>query len=277
MYVCPVCGKKLKRHEKSWHCQNGHSFDIAKKGYVNLLTTAGRNPRNSGDNPQMVKARTEFLDRGYYTPLAEKTADIMSELVKNIERPVIIDSGCGEGFYTSAYAKRLGKCSFWGIDISKTAVAHCMTRVHTENIVNCQFAVASSFSLPFKDKFADIIVCTFAPVSNDEYARKLKDNGRLVVVSPSPRHLFEMKSVLYDMPYENKPNVYGLNKFDLTDETFLEYTVRLETKEDICSLFAMTPYFYKTSEAAAKRLDTLEYLDITCGFVIQTYTKKRGF
>ena len=70
-----------------------------------------------------------------------------------------------------------------------------MTRIHYENITNCEFAVASSFQLPFIDKFADLIVCTFAPVSNDEYARVLKDGGKLVVVSPSPRHLFELKEV----------------------------------------------------------------------------------
>lgn len=274
MYICPVCKKRLKRLNNTWHCQNGHSFDIAKKGYVNLLTTANHNPKTAGDNPEMVKARTDFLDKGYYLPLAEKTAEIMESLVKNINTPVIIDSGCGEGFYTSVYAEKIPKASFWGIDISKSAVAHCMTRVHLKGIANCEFAVASSFQLPFRDDFSDVIVCTFAPVANDEYARKLKKDGKLVVVSPSPRHLYELKSALYEKPYENKPNVYGLNKFELADEVIFEYTAHIGCSEDICNLFAMTPYYYKTSAEAAAKLKKLESLDVTCGFTIQTYAKK---
>ena len=213
MYVCPICKKRLRKLDNVWHCQNGHSFDIARKGYVNLLTTKGR------------------------------TAEVMGGLLENVKQPYIIDSGCGEGFYTVNYAKALPKAKFYGIDISKAAVAHCMTRIHCENITNCEFAVASSFQLPFIDKFADLIVCTFAPVSNDEYARVLKDGGKLVVVSPSPRHLFELKEVLYEKPYENKPNVYGLNKFDESEE----------------------------------KLKKVNRLELTCGFSIRTFTKKRGF
>lgn len=168
MYVCPICKKRLRKLDNVWHCQNGHSFDIARKGYVNLLTTKGRNPKNAGDNAEMVKARTDFLDRDYYLPLAKKTAEVMDGLLENVKQPYIIDSGCGEGFYTVNYAKALPKAKFYGIDISKAAVAHCMTRIHCGNITNCEFAVASSFQLPFIDKFADLIVCTFAPVSNDE-------------------------------------------------------------------------------------------------------------
>lgn len=276
MYVCPICKSNLKRKDKAFRCKNGHSFDIARKGYVNLLTTVKHNPKNSGDNPEMVKARTDFLDKNYYLPLAEKTAEIMKELSKSINTPVIIDSGCGEGFYTSNYARLMPDAQFYGIDISKNAVSHCMTRIHMQNITNCNFAVASSFSLPFREQSADMIVCTFAPVSNDEYARVLKKGGKLVVVSPSAKHLFELKNVLYEKPYENKPNVYGLNRFTKTDETIFEYKVTLNSSEDIMNLFTMTPYYYKTSPQAAQKLESLNSLETTCGFCIQTYTKVIG-
>lgn len=274
MYVCPICKKRLKRLDNVWHCQNGHSFDVARKGYVNLLTTKGRNPKNAGDNAEMVKARTEFLDRNYYLPLAQKTAEVMAQLLEGVKAPNIIDSGCGEGFYTVNYARAIESAHFYGIDISKAAVAHCMTRVHTAGVENCDFAVASSFELPFIDGFADLVVCTFAPVSNDEYARVLKAGGKLVVVSPSPRHLFELKEVLYDKPYENKPNVYGLNKFDEGEEIVFEYPVTLESNEDIMNLFAMTPYFYKTPAQAVKRLENVDRLELTCGFSIRIFTNK---
>lgn len=273
MYICPVCKDKLKRIDNSWRCRNGHCFDIARKGYVNLLTTAKHNPKTAGDNADMVKARTEFLDKDYYRPLAEKLRDVAGEVLKDNDSPVIIDSGCGEGFYTAELAK-LSKASIFGIDISKHAVAHCMTRVHLAGITNCQFAAASSFELPFADKSADLVVSVFAPVSNDEYARVLKKGGALIVVSPSPRHLFELKAAVYDEPYENKPNVYGLNKFTLGSEICFEYSADITSQADIYSLFMMTPYFYKTSEEGMVRLRALDDIEVTCGFMIQTYYKK---
>lgn len=274
MYICPVCGKRLKKSDKVWHCQNGHSFDIARNGYVNLLTTIKRNPKKSGDNPEMVKARTKFLDKGYYAPLADKTGETMKKMLNGVSKPLIIDSGCGEGFYTARYAKMLSDAQFFGIDISKTAVSHCMSRIHAEGITNCEFAVSSSFELPFKAQTADLIVCTFAPVSNDEYARVLKKGGILIVVSPSPKHLAELKQQLYEHPYENKPNVYGLNKFDKLDEIIYEYYVTLENSEDIQNLFTMTPYYYKTSAQAAEKLKALNSLKVLCGFSIQIFKKK---
>lgn len=274
MYICPVCKKRLKKLDNVWHCQNGHSFDIARKGYVNLLTTSKRNPKNSGDNAEMVKARTRFLDKNYYLPLAQRIAQVASEQFDGYKSPIVIDSGCGEGFYTCVYAKALPCARLFGIDISKTAVAHCMTRVHLDGLTNCEFAVASSFELPFHSESADMVISTFAPVSNDEYARVLKKGGKLIVVSPSAKHLFELKSVAYDKPYENKPNSYGLNKFELTSSEIFEFTQTINSSEDILDLFSMTPYLYKTSAEGVERLKALDELTVTCGFCIQVYTKK---
>lgn len=273
MYICPVCKKKLKKLDNVLHCQNGHSFDIARKGYVNLLTTNKRNPKNSGDNAEMVKSRTNFLNKNYYLPLAERIAQTAKQNL-NGKTPMVIDSGCGEGFYTCVYAKALPDAKIFGIDISKSAVSHCMTRVHISGLQNCEFAVASSFELPFIKESADMIISTFAPVSNDEYARVLKKGGKLIVVSPSAKHLFELKSVSYDTPYENKPNVYGLNKFTKTDEQIYEYKQNIASTQDILDLFSMTPYLYKTSAEGIERLKALDSLEVTCGFCIQVYNKK---
>ena len=274
MYICPVCKKKLKKLDNVFHCQNGHSFDIARKGYVNLLTTVKRNPKNSGDNAEMVKARTNFLDKNYYLPLAQRIVQAAKRQLDFKNEPIVIDSGCGEGFYTCVYAQQMPQARIFGIDISKAAVSHCMTRVHIAGITNCEFAVASSFELPFLKESADMVISTFAPVSNDEYARVLRKGGKLIVVSPSPKHLFELKRAAYDKPYENKPNVYGLNKFELTNEDIFEYRQLITSTQDILDLFSMTPYLYKTSAEGIERLKALESLEVTCGFCIQVYTKK---
>lgn len=270
-YICPVCGAEMKMTERSFVCQKKHSFDIARKGYVNLLTTAGRNPGKAGDNADMVKARTDFLDSGHYEKLACTAAGIIGQYASVGSH--IIDSGCGEGYYTALYAKHLPDRCFYGIDISKKAIDHCMTRIHTAGITNCRFAVASSYALPFSDKTADMLVSTFAPVDNKEYSRVLKSDGVLIVVSPSPRHLFELKAAVYDKPYENKPNSYGLESFTESDRHILEYTTEFGTQKEIYDLFMMTPYFYKTSVEGIERLKRLEKLTVTLGFVIQVFKK----
>ncbi|MBQ5316606.1 MAG: methyltransferase domain-containing protein [Oscillospiraceae bacterium] len=272
MYICPVCKQPLGFDGRSYRCADRHCFDIARKGYVNLLTTTGHNPRTAGDNADMVRARTEFLDKGYYMPLADRLAETISAHVA--AGGIVTDSGCGEGFYTVRCAEKLPDVGFIGIDISKSAVSHCMTRVHIMGLDNCSFAVASSFDLPIADGSADAVTSVFAPVTNDEYRRVLKEDGHLIVVSPSPRHLFELKSAVYDRPYENRPNEYSLDSFELADSEVFEYKKNISSQEDIYSLFAMTPYFYKTSEEGMARLRALDEIDVTCGFCIDVYRKR---
>ncbi len=274
MYICPVCKNELVLGKKTWRCCKGHCFDIHRKGYVNLLTTKKHNPKKSGDNGDMVRARTEFLNFGHYEPLVERTVSVMKTLLEGVEDPVIIDSGCGEGYYTVSYAKAMPGASFFGIDISKGACSHAMSRVNELELENVNIAVASAFELPFEDGSADLVVCTFAPVSDREYARVLKKGGKLVVVSPSADHLFELKELIYENPYKNKPNEYGLEHFEEGEEDIFEYKANLGTREEILSLYKMTPYYYKTAAPDAAKLIETESLELTCGFSIRTFTKK---
>lgn len=274
MYICPICRTRLKENKKGFCCKKGHSFDKSAQGYVNLLTTSGHNPKTSGDNPMMVKARTDFLSCGYYRPLADRAAQIIASLLEGIAAPVVIDCGCGEGYYTNIYAQSCANAELYGIDISKTAVKHASAEAQSMRLGNVHFAAASCFELPFADRSADLLVCTFAPVSNGEYSRVLKKGGKLVVICPSEKHLFSMKSVLYSEPYLNKPNEYGLKSFAQQASHRLEYDITLRSNTDIMNLFAMTPYYYKTPEQGRAALSALETLKTECGFDILVFRKK---
>lgn len=273
MYICPVCGSPLKENKKGFCCKKGHRFDTAAQGYVNLLTSSHRNPKTAGDNAMMVKARTDFLSRGYYEKLANSAADVLADIVGD-KPTAVIDSGCGEGYYTNIYARRLPQAQLYGVDISKNAVKHGASQAKLLGLENVHYAAASGFELPFPDRCADALICTFAPVSNDEYARVLKKGGKLVIVCPSPIHLFGMKSVLYEKPYLNKPNEYGLKSFAPCGSQRIEYNITLETNADIMNLFAMTPYYYKTPAEGRERLSALQTLDTECGFDILIFRKK---
>ena len=273
MYICPICKKRLKLSEKSYRCQNRHCFDVAAKGYVNLLTTKGRNPSKAGDDKLMLRSRTDFLDTGAYAPLADRLCGLLGQLTENTRQPFIIDSGCGEGYYTVRMAQALPGAAVYGIELSKNGAAHAASRAKAAGCGNVKFAAASAFALPFRDGFADAVVSVFAPVSNDEYSRVLKSGGHLIVVSPTERHLFGLKALLYDEPYENKPNRYSLRSFTLREEQRLEYTFTLASDKQAVDLFAMTPYFYKTSPEAKARLNGCAPLETEAGFLIQVYEK----
>lgn len=275
MLLCPVCKKELTLKDSSYVCPSSHCFDISKSGYVNLLTTKGHNPKTAGDNADMIKARSAFLEKDYYKPLSDKVAEIISENIntRKIKSPVIIDSGCGEGYYTANFALKNKNAQINGIDISKHGVEIASKRMKREGIQNLFLAVASSFELPFSDNCADIIISIFAPVCDREYARVLKKDGRLFIVAPDENHLFGLKKVLYEKPYKNKENDYKLTSFSLYGEHRIKFNITLKSREDIHSLFLMTPYYYKTSKDAQEKLVNYDRLETECEFIIYEYKK----
>ena len=123
--ICPFCGAPLARENNSLYCggERRHCFDIAKSGYVTLT----RAPGSSGDDREMVRARTAFLDSGCYLPFANAVADAIDNAYNKADGGLqcVIDAGCGEGYYTSAFAEHNYIC---GIDISKDAVRFAAKR-----------------------------------------------------------------------------------------------------------------------------------------------------
>ncbi len=121
--ICPVCGNDLDISENSYICRNNHCFDIAKSGYVNLLLSKHSGKSIHGDNKLMLQARRNFLEKGYYSPLRDELCAMVS---RNFSGGVILDAGCGEGYYTSAVYDALRQAEvpvdIYGIDISKIAV-----------------------------------------------------------------------------------------------------------------------------------------------------------
>ncbi len=263
IFSCPVCKKALFIEGRTYKCENGHSFDIAKEGYVNLLLS-NKSTDTSGDDKEMVRARTHFLDGGYYEVLRIKVSQLIESLCP--ERAVLLDAGCGEGYYTSAYSEIAE--SACGIDISKSAVKHAAKRCK-----KALFAMGSVYHLPILDKSCDVVVNCFSPNAPDEFKRVLKDGGYLLYVVPGARHLWELKSILYDSPYENEEKTEQYDGFELADVVSVGTSFSLNTNEDILSLFHMTPYTWNTPKEGAERLSGLEKLDVTADFRIHVYKK----
>jgi hypothetical protein len=97
MYTCPKCKARLIKNNGSLRCASGHSFDVSASGYVNLLL--GSKTGNHGDSKEMIRARRDFLELGYYSPIINTVADILHQKFPN-KQISVLDTGCGEGYYT---------------------------------------------------------------------------------------------------------------------------------------------------------------------------------
>ncbi|MBQ0125063.1 MAG: methyltransferase domain-containing protein, partial [Clostridiales bacterium] len=200
-FVCPVCRGNLIGNEKVLRCENGHSYDISRRGYVNLLMSQKSSDFHHGDSKEMVKARSEFLSLGLYEKLCDRVSDIVLAAAK--KDMFILDIGCGECYYTEKIAQRVADFSptVCGIDISKEALIAGAKRDKNINL-----AVASAFDVPVGDGIADVILNLFAPHDDKEFARIMKPGGTLVRVFPLENHLYELKCAIYEHPYKNEPD-----------------------------------------------------------------------
>lgn len=268
LFTCPVCARPLRAEERAYRCEAGHCFDIARRGYVNLLL--GKTGGQHGDNREMIEARRDFLSAGHYAPLADRLAEVAVTVLP--QNAAVLDAGCGECYYTARLAEEMQKCGISaqtvGVDVSREALTAGARRD-----ASLALAVGSVYRMPFAEESFDLVLSVFSPYAGEEFLRVLKPSGHLLMVIPRERHLFGMKEVLYEKPYENKPEDTALNGFVLLSDTRVEYTLALTEQTDIQNLFRMTPYYYRTSPAGREKLDNLERLTTEIAFSVLLYQK----
>lgn len=267
---CPICMAKMSQNnEKTLFCEGKrvHSYDISASGYVNLAT-----PKQcgGGDNKDAVKARTAFLDLDLYLPIANKVTQLLKQFVSTDKK--VIDAGCGEGYYTSKIAEN--GFSTIGFDISKMAIEAAAKRVKRENINNAVFAVASVYELPVFDSSAGAVINIFAPCVESEYLRVLDGDGVLIVVHAGKDHLMGLKKHIYNNIYENDERADLPKSMELLAEETLKYDILVKGNQNIKNLFAMTPYYWRTSLEDAKKLDNLEELQTKIDIIFSIFKKK---
>ena len=270
LFRCPLCAAPLEREAGAYRCGGGHSFDVAREGYVHLLPPNQKHSALPGDDRDMVLARREFLSKGYYQPLLNTLCSQI--LAVSGETPVLLDAGCGEGWYTAGVCRALRAAGkrprAAGTDISKFALRAAARRER-----EAEFAVASSYRLPLADGSVDVLLNCFSPLALEEFRRVLKPGGRFLYVVPGPRHLWEMKEILYENPYPNEEKETPYEGFAYREIAPVEETVCLDCREDIQNLFRMTPYFWKTPRAGAERLAALETLTVRTSFRVHVFEK----
>ena len=268
-FACPLCGEALIIDVRVYRCASGHCFDKAKEGYVNLLPANRQHASAPGDDKDMVKARTAFLDSGRYTPLKEALCALAAKYAG--ERTALLDAGCGEGYYTEGLSRVIAEKGgrTGGADLSKAAVKKAAKRCREAEI-----AVASVYHLPLAEGSVDMVTDCFSPLAKEEYRRVLKDGGHFLYVVPGARHLWEMKEVLYEQPYENEVREEAYEGFRLQETVPLSFGIHLEKTEEIMALFRMTPYTWKTPKEGVERLAEQKELELHAEFRILLYERR---
>lgn len=262
MLICPKCKLDLHLVERHYECAQHHCFDVAKRGYVNLLLS---NQKGSGDDVEMIRARTRFLTHGYYDPLQK---EVLST-IKQYTHTTIVDAGCGQGYYTNAISKECSDSVVYGFDLSKSGVDEaCKAKTQST------YAVANVFHLPLAADCVDVLTSIFTPLDWNENARILRENGVFIKVGPGPKHLLDLKMIMYDTVYENEEHSESHDSFECIDTKLLEYQIEVENAQDIWALFQMTPYYWKTSKADSDKLKEKEQLTTIVQFQIEVYRKK---
>lgn len=275
LWKCPGCSNVLLLKNKVWSCINGHSFDVAKEGYVNLLLAQHKNSKQPGDNKEMVNGRRAFLEQGFYQPLADAIATIFKQYLlglKDQSEVNFFDAGCGEGYYMDQVSQSCeqtnSRVCFSGLDISKFAVQKAAKQYSSNH-----FAVASTFQLPLLNASQDTILQIFAPSSEQEIHRVLKDNGMWITVNPAANHLIEFKQALYDKPVEHKTEQLTPLGFVEIERKNLSFVMHLTESQQRENLLMMTPYYWSaTAEKKQKLVDNLE--KFTTDFDIRVYSRR---
>ena len=270
--ACPICKSAMNAEcgengrLKSLYCVGAkrHSYDFSSSGYVNL---APPSQSNGGDSKSAVRSRTAFLDMGHYSKIANMICDMLKKHCR--KDGIVIDAGCGEGYYTSKISEN--NFSTLGFDLSKFAVEHAAKRQKNKKDGNSFFGVASVFNLPIQSNSVDAIVNVFAPCAENEFKRVLKDEGVLIVVYAGKNHLLGLKKVIYDTTYTNEDRADLPSDLEHLETLNLTYTVDIEGKENIKNLFAMTPYYWKTSKEDVEKLENQNKLTTEIDILFSVY------
>ena len=262
--ICPICRKELNRQDKTWLCADRHSFDVARQGYVNLLTVQQKHSLAPGDTREQVLARRSFLEAGFYAPIAET---LIETAKKYGVAGQILDIGCGEGYYTSQLASALG-LPLTGLDISKEAV-RCAAAKYKDHLWLC----ATAAHIPVPDGSAGLLTSLFALTLPEEFHRVLAEDGLYFQVLAAEDHLMGLKSIIYDeLHHKEKDTVPEIPGFQRLESIPIRFSFTVEG-EQIRNLFSMTPHVFRIGKAGAQRLAETAYLEDTASCMLNVFRR----
>jgi len=271
-YICPICHSPLLLADssKSYQCVNNHHFDIAKEAYLNLLPAQHKKSKEPGDSKEMMRARRDFLEAGFYQPLAKAITQIIEDHNPTHTKLKLLDMGCGEGYYSRqimALHKNPADIELHGIDIAKNAIIAAAKKQKAAN-----FIVASSNNMPYSDAYFDLILRVYAPSNEQEVTRLLKQQGLLLIVTPGPRHLWQLREFIYTEVKDHNTDIGIPSGFEVIHRENLSYQITPNPIQRL-ALLQMTPFAWRANNETLQQIQAADNLAIETDFMI-TLAKK---
>lgn len=264
-WICPACGAPLREGAAVWKCERGHCFDVARQGYVNLLTVQQKHSLHPGDTREQVLARRAFLDGGYYAPITDALCDLAAR--HGCAGPVL-DAGCGEGSYCTRLAERLG-AELIGVDISKEAV-----RAASARYKGATWLCATASHLPVADGSVGLLTSLFSVTLPEEFSRVLRGDGAFIQVLAAPDHLLGLKGIIYPkLTQKEKNSTPTLPGFRLIESVPLRFSFTAEGQQ-VQNLLYMTPHVFRIGREGAQRLAQTARLTDTASCVLNIYKRE---
>ena len=254
-FACPICQENLTLVENSLKCNNRHSFDLAKFGYVNLAPQIKQSANYDKENFQN---RQQILEAGFYQAILEVVSDLLSNS-KNAK--TILDIGCGEGFYSRKLQESHSEKTFYAFDISKDSV---QIAAKSEPNWAVNWFVGDLARLPIKDASMDILLDIFSPANYGEFRRVLSKDGILIKVIPTENHLKEIRQKVQDqLTNKDYSNQDIKNHFQEHFTILSSQTASLTktiTTEQLQALLSMTPLLFHIDQS---KIDWSQLTEIT--------------
>lgn len=254
-FACPICRENLTLVESSLKCNNRHSFDLAKFGYVNLAPQIKQSANYDKENFQN---RQQILEAGFYQAILEAVSDL---LASSKTATTILDIGCGEGFYSRKLQESHSEKTFYAFDISKDSV---QIAAKSEPNWAVNWFVSDLARLPIKNASMHILLDIFSPANYGEFRRVLSKDGILIKVIPTENHLKEIRQrvqkQLTNKDYSNQDiKEHFQEHFTILSNQTASLTKTI-TAEQLQALLSMTPLLFHIDQS---KIDWSDLTEIT--------------
>ncbi|MBR4860790.1 MAG: methyltransferase domain-containing protein [Firmicutes bacterium] len=279
--VCPVCGDALQLggpQVRSLVCSVGHSFDLAKQGYVNLYRGKPINEYTK----ESFQERQVILQRGMYAHLLEEICSFLRKTLESgmdsVEKKVLVDAGCGEGYYTREIAQQFDHLQLYGTDLSRDSIQLAAGTANGMGAgpAEIKWFVSDISKLPVADGSVDYVLDIFTSANYQEFQRVLGEEGYLIKIIPGEGHVKELREAAKDQLYhkeykERKGAAVFAEQFELVEQKIVSRTFSVSPEErDI--FIRMTPLLFAVDKS---KIDWSTVTEITVEGELLIGKKKR--